>query len=75
MVTDNSIETLHDLSIQLADGYQAALEVDTMLETLKDACGQQFPGFMCEIILKRHRSVMDLLDLASIKVKKLESAS
>ena len=68
-------ETLHDLSIELADGYQVALEVNTMLETLKDACGQERPGFMCEIILKRLRPVLDLLDLAPGKIKKLERAS
>ena len=73
--TEDPSETLHDLSLQLADGYQTALEVDTMLETLKDACGEESSGFMCAIILKRLQPVLNLLDLASHKIKKLEGVS
>ena len=68
-------KTMHDLSIELGEGYQTALEVDTMPETLKDACGEESSGFMCELILRRFRPVMNLLDGASNKIKKLEGAS
>ena len=68
-------ETLHDLSVQLADGYQTALEVDTMLQTLRDALGEEISAFMCSIILKRFQNVMKVLDGASNKLENLEGAS
>lgn len=68
-------ETLHDLSVQLADGYQTALEVDTMLQTLRDALGEEISAFMCSLILKRFRNIPGLLDGASNKLENLEGAS
>ena len=68
-------ETLHDLSVQLADGYQTALEVDTMLQTLTDALGEESSAFMCSLILKRFEKIPGLLDGASNRLKNLEEAS
>ena len=45
-----SLAGQNDLSIQLADGYETSLEVETMLQTLIDALGEENSGFMCRVI-------------------------
>ena len=64
-------KTLHDLSIELADGYQTALEVDTMLQTLRDALGEEISAFICSLILKQFGNVLKLLDSASHEIENL----
>ena len=65
MATDNSTETLQDLTIQLTDVYQAMLDVDTMLNTLRAANAEENAGHMCEIIVKRQGAATETVELVA----------
>ena len=74
MATDNSTETLQDISKRLDDAYQEALDVITMLYTLRDAHHEEMPGHMAEIILKRTENLSGELELAARDLKEAGGA-
>ena len=67
-------EILHDLSLQLDAAYRTALEVSTMLETLRDAHSEEVSGHMCALILERNGTVSEVLDVSARKLSDLTQA-
>ena len=74
MATDNSTETLQDICKRIEDAYQEALDVITMLYTLRDAHHDKMGGHMSEIILKRAENLSAELELAARDLKEAGGA-
>ena len=75
MATDNTTETLREISERLDGVYQAALDVDTMLCTLRDADSETPIEHMCTLIIDRNESVSSVVEIAARDLKEAGGAS
>ena len=75
MATDNTTETLHEISQRLDDAYQATLDVDAMLRTLRAANSGTPFEHMCELIIERNGTVSEVLERADQHLKEAGGAS
>ena len=61
MANDNTTETLREFSVRPDGEYQATLDVDTMLRTLRDANSETSIENMCRLIIDRNGTVCEVV--------------
>ena len=74
MANDNSTETLRDFSQRQNDAYQAAIDVDTMLNALRDAISDSNVAHMYELIIERNGTVSEFVETVGRELKETDRA-